>query len=177
MKLPKSAVLTVTVLCAFVIAIAISTRQPVEEVLQQSNQAVEQAFNQEAKTPNQDLNQLSLFLPNTFEVFEQESNNVILESNGQTYILFHNSLENESSQLNYEAVNEKNDHLLLESFENQGRFGYIYISEADTKSEFQLQIGVGGIKITTITEKSDAATDAKDMMLIANSLIYNDHEE
>ncbi|UOQ86331.1 hypothetical protein [Gracilibacillus salinarum] len=170
MRMEKFGFLTVSILLIFVIAMSIWSIEPTEEVLTEATDVAENQFEQEIKDPNEELDHFSLFVPEGFEVEEQSQNNVILTKDNQTYILFYNKLESDTSKLNYEAAMEMEDHDKLVSFEDQDRFGYINIAERD--DQFEVQLGVGGVKVTTISSKQELTEDVKSMMNMANSLAY-----
>ncbi|QDP40908.1 hypothetical protein [Radiobacillus deserti] len=145
-----------------------------KEVIKSTEAVVEETFNEKGKEPNQEMEGFSLYIPKHLEIAEQESSNVILEDGKQTYILFYNALEELTSQLNYKEASTIENPLLLKTFEKEDKFGYLRI--VSNEDDYELQIGVGGVKITTITSKGNIEQSAKDMMVMANSLQNTEQE-
>ncbi|MGN8645841.1 hypothetical protein ACTNEO_09225 [Gracilibacillus sp. HCP3S3_G5_1] len=172
MKMEKTGLFVVFLLIVFLIGMSIWTSRPTEEVLSEAIEVAEHRFQADAKAQNHQVGNLSLYLPENFEIEEKTVNNVLLTKDEQTYILFYNVLESQKSNLNYEAAKEGNDHEWLVSFENQDRFGYISIIDVD--EEFELQLGVGGVKVPTISSRDELVQDVTDMMDIANSITYEE---
>ncbi|WP_163581671.1 hypothetical protein [Gracilibacillus saliphilus] len=173
MKMEKSGLVVVSLLIVFLIGMNLWTIKPTEEVLSEAVEVAEQQFQQSAKDQNQQVDNFSLYVPEGFEVEKQTANNLLLAKEEQTFILFFNALESQTSRLNYEAAKEEQeDYEWLVSFEDQNRFGYINIVEHE--EQFEVQIGVGGVKVTTISAKSELEQDVKDMMDIANSIAYEE---
>jgi hypothetical protein len=140
-----------------------------EQAIQDAKQAAETAFNNNDVEPNKELNQYSLYLPSGLEITENEKSNLILNDGDQTFILFNNSLEDATSKLNFKAASAAKKADLIESFEDKNRFGYIRVLKID-KDSYELQVGVGGVKITTYTTRGKMDNDAEMMMNIVNSI-------
>ncbi|QGH35363.1 hypothetical protein GI584_15455 [Gracilibacillus salitolerans] len=172
MKMEKSGLVAISLLIVFLIGMSLWMIKPTEEVLSEAVEVAEQQFQQSAKDQNQQVDNFALYLPEGFEVEEQTVNNLILTKEKQKFILFYNALESQTSRLNYEAAKEELDHEWLVSFEDQDRFGYINIVEHE--EQFEVQLGVGGVKVTTISDKSELEQDVIDMMDIANSIAYEE---
>ncbi|MDL4839387.1 hypothetical protein [Aquibacillus rhizosphaerae] len=151
--------------------------QSEEEALKEARTIAESTFNSNSVEVNQDLEHFSLYLPNNFEIIEETQSNLILEKSDQTYILFYNALEETTSELNYQAAESAGHFTLLESFENSDRFGYIGVVSSEEEDTYELQIGVGGVKITTYTSVNDMEEDAEAMMQMANSIAYTSQEQ
>src|SRR5699024_10384821 len=96
----------------------------------------------------------SFYLPDELVVEEEDANNIILTNDaGQTFIVFYNALEGPTSMVYYQAAKDSSA-LLYESFSTEDVFGYIRImSDQDRKNSYELQIGVGGVKLTTYTKQ------------------------
>lgn len=146
-----------------------------EEGLKAAQEAAKSTFNNNEVETNKNLDKFSLYLPSHFEIKEKSKSNLILQNANQTYILFYNMLEESTSKLNYQAAQSDENSLLLESFEDKKRFGYIRILSMKDEG-YELQVGVGGVKISTYTTTGKMAGDAEDMMNIANSIAYKDEE-
>lgn len=175
MKQEKTGLLVIGLLLVAVIGISIWSMEPTEDILTEAIVVANEKFTENSVEVNSETDELSMYVPESFAVVEESPNNVILSREEQQYILFYNSFEPVTSKLNYEAASKDTDSLVLESFEENDRFGYIYItSEEANDKAFLLQIGVGGVKITTISSKNEILYDVEQMMLMANSIAYKD---
>ncbi|SFM09312.1 hypothetical protein SAMN04487943_107254 [Gracilibacillus orientalis] len=172
MKMEISGLVVVSLLIIFLILMSIYTIKPTEEVLSEAIEVAEQQFQQNSKEQNQQIDSFSLYLPEGYEVEKQAANNWLLTKEEKTFILFYNALEAQTSRLNYEAAKEEDNHEWLVSFEDQDRFGYVNIVEHE--EQFEVQLGVGGVKVTTISTESELKQDVMDMMDIANSIAYEE---
>lgn len=142
-----------------------------KEVIKETEDAAREAFLSEEKIElNKKLENFSFYLPDDLTVEEANETNVILKDGEQTYILFYNKLEDSTSKLNYKSASLQKEALLMESFTTQGKFGYIRVMDSK-EDKYELQIGIGGVKITTYTEKSSMVDDAKNLMKIARSIV------
>ncbi|ALX48389.1 hypothetical protein AOX59_07055 [Lentibacillus amyloliquefaciens] len=146
--------------------------QSEEEAIKNTKETAEETFYAENSfESNRQLDAFSMYLPAGMDVVEEDSSNVIIEDGDQTYIVFYNNLENPLSELSYESAAAKSDQaLLLESFKDQEKFGYIRVLP-DKEDAYELQAGIGGVKVTTYTSKSELDNDAEDMIKIANSIV------
>jgi len=169
----KSAV--ITLLCAVILTGC--SMQSEDEAVKSTEETAEKVFNAEkAIETNQELDAFSMYLPKGFEIIEEDASNVIIEDGEQTYIVFYNNLENPLSTLNYESTAAKKDQaLLFESFDDTNKFGYTRILP-DDEEHYELQAGIGGVKITTYTSKSDMESDAEKMMKIARSIVVDNQD-
>lgn len=143
--------------------------QSEEEVVEEALDIAEKTFTSlQTVTPNTELGHLSLYLPKHIKADEVDENNMILSDAKQTYILFYNELEEPTSELNYQMA-ETDGALLLETFQSPEKFGYIRILTEEDNG-YQIQIGVGGVKITTYTTKKEIVNHAEELMKIALSI-------
>ncbi|WP_156291530.1 hypothetical protein [Oceanobacillus salinisoli] len=143
-----------------------------EEAVMQAREEAIMVF--EEDTPiesNTELDDTALYISNKMEVQNADKNNLILEDGNQTYILFNNPIEDQFSELNYHAA-ETNQALILESFQDNEKFGYIRVLP-DEEEGYELQVGVGGVKITTYTSKENLSDDAEEMMKMAKYYALN----
>lgn len=143
-----------------------------EDVISQTHEVAKMKFEKNETETNHKAGSFSLYLPDSMEVSEETNSNLILKEDEQTFILFYNPKEERKSKLNYQAASEKHNHLLLESFEDEGRFGYVRVLPKSEEEKYELQVGVGGVKVTTYAEKDSLKNDAEKMMKIANSIAY-----
>lgn len=133
------------------------------------------AFQSDAEKPNEKVNDINIFIPSGFSI-EEESNetNIILSKGNNSYILFINPNELPSSQLYYDLMTSDSNLKVLEekTFEQNGRFGFAAIIE-NSEEKYELITSIGGIKLTTISEQQDIASDLDKMMLIVRSISTN----
>ncbi len=160
-------------LCLSFILLLSGCFQSEEKALEDAKESAEEAFTAEAKEVNQTIDQISLYLEEEMEINGSSNNNVFLEKNGQDYLLFYNQFEDESSKHLYESIKQRPDPLLLESFQQDNKFGYIAIFP-HAEEEYELQVGVGAVKkVTTIVGLDELETEAHDLMEMLQSIVVN----
>lgn len=159
------------VILLFLVALTGCSMQTEEEAIKDAKESAKEVFNSDQKIEtNHKLNSFSMYLPNSLEVEEKDKSNVILKDGDQTYIVFYNNLEDPLSKLSYKSATSKSgEALLLETFEDKNKFGYIRILPHHEDS-YELQIGVGGAKITTYTSRGNLGNDSEELMKIAESI-------
>lgn len=143
-----------------------------DEALELTESAARTVFEDNIIEPNNTLDNFSLYLPSEYEIIEESQSNLLLESGDQTFILFYNALEDKTSELNYQAADANGNNALLQSFEDEDRFAFVRVSESG--DEYELQVGVGGVKITTKTSIGQLEDYTIEMTQIATSLAYTD---
>ncbi|WP_085991656.1 hypothetical protein [Oceanobacillus senegalensis] len=144
-----------------------------EEVVQEAREKAMLTFKDEEKMePNNEINGVPIYIPDRLDIQSGDENNLILEDGDQTYIIFHNKIENQKSTLNYKSA-QTDEAILIEAFEDAEKFGYIRILPPNKEEGYELQVGVGGTKITTYTTKRQMIEDAKDMMKTAKGFALN----
>ncbi|GAB2554183.1 hypothetical protein [Gracilibacillus alcaliphilus] len=168
----KSGLFIVILLFIFAVVWTSMSTPSEEEILAEAVDAAQVHFEQEAHTPNTILEHFSLYVPADFEIVEESDSNVLVKQGDQTYLLFHNPIESDTSQLHYEVAKAADNSERLVSFENKERFGYINIVE--DSSGYELQLGVGGTKITTITDQSKLVDNSIHMMDMIRSINYKE---
>ncbi|MFJ7827107.1 hypothetical protein [Psychrobacillus sp. NPDC096623] len=133
------------------------------------------AFQEDAEKPNEKVNDINIFLPSGFSI-EEESNetNILLSKGNDSYILFINPNELQSSQLYYNLMTSDSNLKVIKekTFEQNGRFGFAAIIE-NSEEKYELITSIGGIKLTTLSEQQDIANNLKKMMLIVRSIATN----
>ncbi|CQR48171.1 hypothetical protein BN1058_02520 [Paraliobacillus sp. PM-2] len=163
-------VLTLVFVIALSILVGCSPSE--EEALTSVENIAKKQFKSKSMETNQTYEHFSLYVPNGYEIAEVSQSNLILEKDGQTYILFYNALEDTTSKLNYQAAEANGKYQLLQSFKNDQRFGYVKVAELE--KDYELQIGIGGVKVTTQTTLADIEEDTQEMMQMANSIAYSE---
>lgn len=165
----KIKVLLIVLLIVFVSGCTVKSK---EDLMSEITQIAKASFEEPKTQTTVKLNNFSLYLPEKFEVVEEGTSNLILQKGEQLYILFQNPLEDSNSHLNYDTAAEEKGYTLLESFEEQDKFGFVMVMPREDE-KFELQTGVGGVKLTTITELDNLTEDTEVMMEMANSLLYS----
>lgn len=139
-----------------------------------AEQAAEEAFNATPYNSDNDIQGYSIYIPQGFVVNSESENNIELVKGSQQYLVFINDKEGSTSTVTYDALTEREGAELDTTFETEEQFGYIVANEMD--DEVVLVVGIGGIKVTTKTDKSSLESDASDMMNIAKSIHPADEE-
>lgn len=140
-----------------------------EDAVQNAVNSAEGIFTSEEDIEtNEQTQDFHFYLPEDLEIEEESKNNIILSDENEHYIVFYNNLESPTSKLNYESAKDSKS-LAYESFEDESKFGYLQITPG-TDENYQMQVGIGGVKITTYTTKSDLEEIAKELMKIARSI-------
>jgi len=149
--------------------------QSEEEALNNAIRSAESVFSsKEDMEQNEQTNHFEFYLPEGLEIEEESKNNIILSDGNEHYIVFYNNLESPDSRLNYESAKDSKA-LVYESFEDDNKFGYLQITPGTDKN-YQVQAGIGGVKITTYTAKNDLEDTARELMKIARSILEGEKE-
>lgn len=131
-----------------------------------------QAFQGDAEKPNEEVNDVKIFMPSGFSI-EEETNesNIILSKGKDSFILFINPNELPSSQLYYDLMMADSNLNVVEEkkFEQNGRFGFAAIIE-NSEDKYELITSIGGIKLTTISKQQNIADNLEQMMTIVKSI-------
>ncbi len=147
-----------------------------EEIVADTKDSVHEMFEEGPKGINVKKGNFEFYLPDAMDVQEQQEileNNLLLSEGDQTYILFVNPIEKENrdSRVIYESTQSDNNYILNETFEKNKQFGFVQILALEDKNKtYEVTVGVGGAKLTTITKKTNLVKSAKKMMKIANSV-------
>lgn len=145
------------------------------EVITELEQVATTQFDQQAHEPNQTLTYFSLYLPEGYKIDSNDETNVVIRQTDQLYLLFHNPFEDKQSQTYYESLEMLEDTAYLQSFEGEDYFGYIYLRPLE--SDYELQVGIGGTKITTQTTLDQVQTEASQLITILTSIDTNQTDE
>ncbi|MBT2692940.1 hypothetical protein [Bacillus sp. ISL-55] len=129
---------------------------------------VASTFESQPEKTNNSTKDIDYYLPSDVKVEKETPNNVLLKDGSKTYILFYNQHEKEDSKVVYDStVKQQKEWDANETFSKDGKFGYMLVKELK-ENQFQLIVGIGGVKLTTETE--NVREDAEAMMQIANSV-------
>lgn len=142
------------------------------EVITELEQEAKAQFDQQKQEPNQTLTHFSLYLPEGYKIDSNDETNVVIRQTDQLYLLFHNPFEDKQSRTYYESLEMLEDTTYLQSFEGEDYFGYIYLRPLET--DYELQVGIGGTKITTQTTLDQVQAEASQLITILTSLDLNE---
>ncbi|WP_047981553.1 hypothetical protein [Ornithinibacillus contaminans] len=167
----KTTYLVSSLLLLFIIVISVISYKSDDTIIQQAEETARDTFfHEDVPTENYQGEFFSFYLPANMEVEEVDANNAILQSGDQTFLVFYNTLEDRNSTLNYNAA-QNDEAVLLESFSDEEKFGYIRLLPSDENHDvYEIQIGVGGVKITTFSQKSEIIVETENLMKTALSL-------
>lgn len=144
-----------------------------EDASKETVKAVEESLSEEKKEANEVSDQFNYYLPPGYEVDSAATNNIVLTHKEQTYILFINPFEPDDSKVIYESTLEGYDSPEVEeTFTENGEFGYVIIDRLDDEKEefYEITVGVGGVKMTTVTDPDNMEKSADTMMEIVSSV-------
>lgn len=155
----------------FMLLVAFGCSKPEDQYMIESLEQAREAFlaNDSIEITYVDEH-IAFYLPESLNIVDQDENNLILEGNDYTYVLFINYLEAPNSERMYELANT-DDALLYESMENEGQFAYQRIRKIESEDFYELQIGIGGVKMTTIVSARDLVKESELLMKIVRSII------
>lgn len=142
-----------------------------DEAISQAKQVAQSTFNEPAEKPTETTKGFSYYMPEGFKVKDEFENNVILSKGNQEFILFVNPHESLNSDVLFNEIKGAKEEEGIETFKGEDRFGYISISPGKDK-KYEIIVGIGGVKTTTLSTTGDMVENAKNMMIIANSVEY-----
>lgn len=143
-----------------------------EEKVKAENSAEEAFLN--IPSINKNLDEVKLHLPPGLIVKTEEPNNVIMEKNSHSYILFYNPFESMDSEALYKTEKgNKGNTLVDRTFKEDDRLGYLIVKD-DEGGLYEITAGVGGVKVTTESELKGLAKNAELLMKIASSTKINE---
>ncbi|MDF2557111.1 MAG: hypothetical protein K0R71_939 [Bacillales bacterium] len=129
----------------------------------------EKAFKNQPLKSDNNIQGISIFLPQGFKIETEEVTNFVVSKGSQRYLIYINRLEKKTSKQLYQNMIDTGARFTInETFKDGYRFGYLLAEKMGDKIE--LTVGVGGFKMTTKTTRSNMAADARNMMRIVNSI-------
>ena len=134
--------------------------------------AAKEIFQGDIVKPNEQIKSVELFVPGGFTIQEDsDETNIVLMDNNDSYILFINPNEEKDSNLFYDLVQAKNKDRIIaqESFEHNGRFGFITVLPS-SEDKYEIISSIGGVKLTTISDEADISTNMEQMMKVVRSV-------
>ena len=145
----------------------------IEDATQKSVDTFEETFKAQPLETSEDTDIFAYHLPPKFSIDSQSENNIVLTQDEQTYLLFVNPFEPKDSEVLYDStkVNLSDvevDHTVTED----GRLGYLLISPVEGEEEelYEVTVGLGGVKMTTVTGTGKMEASTKSMMEIVSSV-------
>ena len=145
----------------------------IEDATQKSIEAFEQSFEAEEMEAAEETEAFNYHLPSQFAVDTETENNVVLTHKEQTYLLFVNPFEPKDSEVLYDSTKVNYEKLQLDhTVTEDGRLGYMLISPVEGEEEefYEVTVGVGGVKMTTVTDTKNMENSTKSMMEVVSSV-------
>ncbi|TCT19913.1 hypothetical protein EDD68_11642 [Melghiribacillus thermohalophilus] len=146
-----------------------------EQIIDDTERAVKDAFLADPTEATEETDSLSLYVPEKMDMADATEYNLVLQDGDQTYLLFFNPLEEDASRLLYESAN-KNDVLIDSTFQSEEQFGYVVAVPYNDDGQYELIVGLGGKRISTVSEKRNLAEDAGLMMEMVRSISYKQND-
>lgn len=142
-----------------------------EEQVEEGLKSSEKVFYENNKVANEEIDGLKFYKPSDFTIRQgSDSQNIILTTKSDTFILFNNPNEETNSHLFYDLLKADETKTIIDekSFTDGDVFGFAAIIENDDTIE--LIASVGGTKITTLANKKDVENHLTIMMEILRSI-------
>jgi len=156
----------VSILALFLSACSSDVEKEKSDVLK----AAEQAFMATPEETNSESGELAFYLPSSYQIQEEADYNITIENKGDLILLFSNPNEGATSTLVSEQIEQnKDDYIEYVKFEKEDKVGFVAIKEI-SEDQYELTVGVGGVKITTQTATKRLADYAEQFMKMANSV-------
>ncbi|RPF55315.1 hypothetical protein EDC24_0186 [Aquisalibacillus elongatus] len=145
------------------------------EILDEADRQLKEIFlSSETIETNFELTNMHIYKPDSFEFSEERDNNIIFYEDEQPFLLFINEFEEPNSKWYYnelESAQNEDNHVHLKTFESEEEFAYFNVVEReDEEDHYEVQLGIGGIKIATITTLDQLQHDVEEMIKIVKSV-------
>ncbi|MFS1517573.1 hypothetical protein V1503_14210 [Bacillus sp. SCS-151] len=143
----------------------------IEEEITQTKDQMTTLSQSEPSEPNKSNEQFSYFLPDNMRIEDDESlNNIVFIEGKQQYILFVNPQEDVKSKVLYEDIKKSSgDNIIDETIESDEDFTYTVVNQTEDKS-YEVTVGIGGVKMTTVTKANAISESAEKMLNIVKSV-------
>ncbi|MEO4051896.1 hypothetical protein [Solibacillus sp. CAU 1738] len=144
----------------------------IEEQIEVGVANAQSTFKEAAQTPNTTIGNIQLFIPKGYTVEQGvDEMNYILKKDKDSFLLFVNAIETEDSKLHYENLlaDKTKDVVKSQDFETAGAFGFSAVVK-HSEDEYELIVGSGGIKMTTISQNKKIENKLSEMMQIVRSV-------
>lgn len=145
----------------------------IEDATQKSVDTFEETFKAQSLDTSEDTDIFAYHLPTGFTIDSESENNIVLTEDEQTYLLFVNPFEPKDSEVLYDSTKVNFSDLLVDhTITDEGRLGYLLVSPVDGEEEelYEVTVGLGGVKMTTVTETGNMEASTKSMMEIISSV-------
>ncbi len=141
-----------------------------EDTIEESETVVKEMFLSDAEIErNFEAEEFKMYKPESLEFSESRGQNLIFFEEEQPYILFINELEAPNSKWYYDELKQKEEQLHLRTFETEEQFAYYSVKEKE-EGQYEVQVGIGGVKMATKTEADDLIDDVQEMMKMVKSI-------
>lgn len=145
----------------------------IEDATQKSVDTFEETFKAQSLDTSEDTDIFAYHLPTGFTIDSESENNIVLTEDEQTYLLFVNPFEPKDSEVLYDSTKMNHSDLLVDhTVTDEGRLGYLLVSPVGGEEEelYEVTVGLGGVKMTTVTETGNMEASTKSMMEIISSV-------
>jgi len=156
-------------------ALLVGCGAPLEEQIETGFAQSEEVFNEEASKTNKKIDNISVYLPDGFEIENSEAdNNYLIRNKDDLYVLFVNFFEAQNSQLYYNHLmaEQKDQVVEINTFEMEESFGFTAVLDHGD-DEYELIASVGGVKVSTMTTDKKVDEKLTNMMQIAKSVQFD----
>ncbi|WP_163101192.1 hypothetical protein [Peribacillus alkalitolerans] len=165
---PKRLMTAMGFLCLLLIFTGCSAN--VNEEINKAEKAAEKVFTNNNVKANEKLKEFSFYLPDGFKVDEVKTHNVIINNRDIYAIIFVNPNEqSDSDVLIQNFINHKKEYEKIQTFEKPGKKGFFAVRQTEEK-KYELIVGIGGVKVTTVAKAADLEILSKDLMKTAISI-------
>jgi hypothetical protein len=145
----------------------------IEDATEKTVSTVEKSFVDKEMEASEESEAFSYYLPIQFSIETETENNIVFTNKKQTYVLFVNPYEPYDSEVVYDSTKSNYENLELDhTMTEDGKLGYILISQVEEEEEefYEVTVGVGGVKMTTVADTQNMEASAKTMMEIVSSV-------
>ncbi|MCZ2257946.1 hypothetical protein [Sporosarcina sp. G11-34] len=136
--------------------------------------AAKEKFLSEPKNRTAEIEGLELYKPTGFKVNDKsDAQNIVFNRNNETFILFVNPNESDDSRLFYELLVDdiSKEIIQMEVIDENGVFGFVAVVKNDAdKEKVELIASIGGVKMTTIAQKSKIEDNLVRMVEVVRSI-------
>lgn len=145
-----------------------------EDIIENISENMQTSFNRQSPEANQEFDHFNIYFPEHFTVVEESDSNLIFSDQDQAYILFYNILEPSTSDAFYLAEKERDYYTFLESYQDDDQFSYVKMVELD--DNFALQVGRGGVRITTHLPLAEIEDTFDEIVQMLNSIEFHESD-
>ncbi|GEN45945.1 hypothetical protein [Alkalibacillus haloalkaliphilus] len=157
------------------VAVVAACSPSAEEAFSQAESEVRSVvLSSEEIETNYSFDRFDAYKPDDFQVTDANPHNVVFNDGGQPYVLFVNEFEAPNSQWFYNRISDEG--VYLRTIETEDAFAYIHAIEHGD-DQYEVHLGIGGIKMSTITSLSQVEDDAKLMIEIISSVEQIEEDE